>query len=290
MCTVFAFMNLKGGVGKTVLAANLAREIAAQRAKRILLVDLDPQCSLSYLFDEADKIAKLEKRTTALETIWPTGERANLLENPRILYEDKAGLFNKGPKGKIEFIPGSMEIYKVITNAGVNVRQQCIQNFRDFVRDAATRYDYIVVDTNPSTNIGSLCALAAADFVVAPMKMDIFSVQGIIMLEEIFGDEFECVKLAAKRVIGVWNMMDAKLRGTNTTSAIEKSLHSANKSLFAASIGTRIYETGYLKYRDHKGFIHEFSRIQRRDFFNRTRGELTNVCKELLQRVEQPRA
>lgn len=290
MCTVFAFMNLKGGVGKTVLAANLAREIAAQRAKRILLIDLDPQCSLSYLFDEANKIAKLEKRSTALEAIWPTGERADLLKTPRVLHEDKPGLFSSGPKGRVELIPGSMEIYKVITNAGVNVRLQCIQNFRDFVRDAATKYDYIVVDTNPSTNIGTLCALAAADFVVAPMKMDIFSVQGIMMLEEIFGDEFECVKIEAKRVIGVWNMMDPKLRNSNTTSAIEKSLHSANKSLFAASIGTRIYETGYLKYMNHKGFIHNFGRVQRRDFFNRTRGELTEVCKELLQRAEQPRA
>jgi cellulose biosynthesis protein BcsQ len=162
--------------------------------------------------------------------------------------------------------------------------------FRDFVRDAATHYDYIIVDTNPSTNIGSLCALAAADFVVAPMKMDIFSVQGIIMLQEIFGEEFECVKREAKRVIGVWNMMDPKLRSNNTTSAIEKSLHAANKELFSGAIGTRIYETGYLKYKDHKGFIHDFGRIQRRDFFNRTRGELTSVCKELLQRVEQARA
>jgi chromosome partitioning protein len=244
MCVVFAFMNLKGGVGKTVLAANLAREIAVQRAKRILLVDLDPQCSMSHLFDEADKVASVEKSATALEAIWPTGAPADLLKKPKVLHEDKPGLFNRTPVvGKVELIPGSMEIYKVITNAGVNVRQQCIQNFKDFVRAAATQYDYIVVDTNPSTNIGSLCALAAADFVVAPMKMDIFSVRGIIMLQEIFGEEFECVNREAKRVIGIWNMMDAKLRHSNKTSAIEKSLHSANKGLFSSAIGPRIYET-----------------------------------------------
>ena len=215
MCTVFAFMNLKGGVGKTVLAANLAREIATQRAKRILLIDLDPQCSLSYLFDEADKIASLEKAVTALEAIWPAGTPGDLLKKRKVLHDEKPGLFKRSAMGKVELIPGSMEIYKIITNAGVNVRQQCIQNFKDFVREAATHYDYIVVDTNPSTNIGSLCALAAADFVVAPMKMDIFSVRGIIMLQEIFGDEFECVKREAKRVIGIWNMMDPKLRHSN---------------------------------------------------------------------------
>ena len=39
----FAFMNLKGGVGKTVLTANIAREIVHRHNKKILLVDLDPQ-------------------------------------------------------------------------------------------------------------------------------------------------------------------------------------------------------------------------------------------------------
>jgi hypothetical protein len=84
--------------------------------------------------------------------------------------------------------------------------------------------------------------------------------------------------------------MDPKLRNSGATSAIEKSLHSANKDLFSTAIGTRIYETGYLKYKDHKGFIHDLGRIQRRDFFNRTRGELASVCKELLQIVEERRA
>ena len=63
----FAFMNLKGGVGKTVLTANIAREIVHQHNKKILLVDLDPQCSLSYLFAEPAEIDGMDKAKTAHE-------------------------------------------------------------------------------------------------------------------------------------------------------------------------------------------------------------------------------
>jgi len=60
-----ALSNLKGGVGKTVLTANIAREIARQHNNKILPVDLDPQCSLSYLFAEPIDIDKMAKEKTA---------------------------------------------------------------------------------------------------------------------------------------------------------------------------------------------------------------------------------
>jgi cellulose biosynthesis protein BcsQ len=290
MATVFAFMNLKGGVGKTVLTANIAREIVAQKPKDILLVDLDPQCSLSYLFDEWKDIARLEGKKTALEAIFPeNGGPADLLKHTKNIYTDTS-LFRRGKKGKIDLIRGSMEIYKVIATSGANERQHCIQSFRAFIEEASKQYDYIVVDTNPSTNIATLCALAACDVVVAPMKMDIFSVRGIVMLQEIFGDEYECLKKESKKIIGVWNMMDKKLRQTNVVSSIERSLHDANKDVFGMTVGPRIYETSYLHYREEKGFIHDFSRIRRRDFFNRAKKELSGVCTELLQRVEHAHA
>ena len=118
------------------------------------------------------------------------------------------------------------------------------------------------------------------------MKMDIFSVRGIVMLQEIFGDEYECLSKQSTKIVGVWNMMDKKLRQTNAISAIERSLFEANKDIFSMTVGPRIYETSYLHYREEKGFIHDFSRVKRRDFFNRARKELSSVCAEVLQRVE----
>ena len=50
MATVYAFMNSKGGVGKTTLAANIGNEIAEIAKTDVLLVDTDPQCNLTQIF------------------------------------------------------------------------------------------------------------------------------------------------------------------------------------------------------------------------------------------------
>jgi hypothetical protein len=110
------------------------------------------------------------------------------------------------------------------------------------------------------------------------------------MLQEIFGEEYDCVSDESKKIIGIWNMMDKKLRHTNVTSSTERSLFNRNSKLFDSVIGPRMYETSYLKYREQKGFLHDFGRIARRDFFDRARGELREVCAELLQRVERASA
>jgi cellulose biosynthesis protein BcsQ len=106
----FAFMNLKGGVGKTVLTANLAREIVRQHNKKILLVDLDPQCSLSYLFAEPAEIGKLAKGNATHETLYPEGAGSEaLLNQAKNIYTDSS--FLGRPRGpKIDLIFGSMEI------------------------------------------------------------------------------------------------------------------------------------------------------------------------------------
>src|SRR5436190_1668559 len=104
----YAFMNLKGGVGKTVLAANIAREIVRQRpTMKILLVDLDPQCSLTYLFDEPGIIDALAKEKTALQALYPKDDDPEaLLKHKKNVYEEHPLLGT--PRGaKIDLIYGS---------------------------------------------------------------------------------------------------------------------------------------------------------------------------------------
>jgi chromosome partitioning protein len=49
MTKIVSVINYKGGVGKTALTANLAAELA-WRGKRVLMLDLDPQTSLTFSF------------------------------------------------------------------------------------------------------------------------------------------------------------------------------------------------------------------------------------------------
>src|SRR5689334_13481724 len=157
----FAFMNLKGGVGKTVLTANIARELVRQHNKRILLVDLDPQCSLSYLFAEPAEIDGMGKTKTAHEALYPEGGGPKeLLTHAKNYYKDSP-LLGRPRGAKIDLIFGSMEIYRIIAHSGANEREYCIQNFKLFMEEAGKNYDFVFVDTNPSTNIATMCALDA---------------------------------------------------------------------------------------------------------------------------------
>jgi chromosome partitioning protein len=282
----FAFMNLKGGVGKTVLTANIAREIVRQHNKKILLVDLDPQCSLSYLFAEPAEIDKMSKEKTAHETLYPEGggpER--LLDETKNLYEDSRFL---GPPrtAKIDLVFGSMEIYRIIAHSGANEREYCIQNFKAFMEAALKRYDFVFVDTNPSTNIATMCALDACDYIIAPMTMDVFSVRGILMLKDIFSDRFIWLRNNPNRIIGIWNMVASRLRHTDQLSTAERALQGSNPDIFRTTLAHRIYDTGYLHYEGKKrGFLHDLKGIARIDLFNNARSDLSKVCGELFQRV-----
>jgi chromosome partitioning protein len=56
MGTVYAFMNSKGGVGKTTLAANIGNEIAEITQTNVLLIDTDPQCNLTQIFFSSERL------------------------------------------------------------------------------------------------------------------------------------------------------------------------------------------------------------------------------------------
>ena len=55
---ILAMVNSKGGVGKSTLAANLGSLLALKKNKRVLLVDLDPQANLTYLFISPEILGK----------------------------------------------------------------------------------------------------------------------------------------------------------------------------------------------------------------------------------------
>jgi cellulose biosynthesis protein BcsQ len=68
MGTVYAFMNSKGGVGKTTLAANIGNEIAEVAQANVLLVDTDPQCNLTQIFYRPQDLDNVQSNLTIFAT------------------------------------------------------------------------------------------------------------------------------------------------------------------------------------------------------------------------------
>jgi chromosome partitioning protein len=286
MALVFAFMNLKGGVGKTVLAGNLAREFVVHVKTKILLVDLDPQCSLSHMLLEDDVFSELAPEVTSYEALWAQRkDPAQLIdEDVHVVHVDRSVLLgNTG--AQIDLLPGSMQIYDIIANAGAADQGYCKQNFAEFIREAKKRYDYIFVDTNPSINVANLSALGASDFIVAPITMDVFAARGILMLRRIFQRDFTYLNDPMK-IIGIWNQVDPNLRRTHRQSPAERRLFEKSPEAFELALTNRIYDSGYLDYRgSRRGFFHDISVIHRSDYFNRAKRDFRKVCEEVFRRT-----
>ena len=69
MATVYAFMNSKGGVGKTTLAANIGNEIAEIANRRTCCsVDTDRQCNLTQIFYASDKLGNIHPNQSIFAT------------------------------------------------------------------------------------------------------------------------------------------------------------------------------------------------------------------------------
>lgn len=172
---VVAFLTMKGGVGKTTLAANITRALADSKKRRILLIDADSQCNLSQVFLNGDEI---ERSSRSLFQAFETKGRSLFAGDVKTTIYPKSGV-NSALGSTIDFITGSFDTFELNATANAARRDGAAMRFKDFIDQAKSEYDLIAIDTNPSATFVTLQALANANFLVAPITFDAFSLQGI---------------------------------------------------------------------------------------------------------------
>ena len=171
MCKVISVSNQKGGVGKTVTCVNLGIGLA-RAGKKVLMIDADPQGSLSISlgFDEPDKLEGT--LATVLMKIINDEEFA---QNANIFHH------NEG----IDILPGNIELSGLeISLNGVISRETILRQYVDSVRDS---YDYIIIDCMPSLGLLTINALACADTVLIPVQASYLPVKGLQQLIKTIG-------------------------------------------------------------------------------------------------------
>jgi chromosome partitioning protein len=173
---IVALMNMKGGVGKSTLAANLGWYAAHGRDYRVLMVDLDPQFNLSqYVLGTAGyEQLLLEKRLT-VEALFRDPSAGGRPQSVRRIIR-KVVDYRDG--SCVHLIPASLELAWTIKTAVE--RAHVLKNYLDEIRGD---YDLIVIDCAPTESVLSTAAYHAADYVFVPVKPEFLSTIGLPLLQ-----------------------------------------------------------------------------------------------------------
>jgi chromosome partitioning protein len=160
-----ALANQKGGVGKTTTAVNLAACLA-ERGKKTLLLDLDPQ-------GNATSALGLEKL--------PGGSVYQALIGSALLADSirPSGLAN------LDIIASEVDL--AVAEVDVARKENYLQRLQFALMPihSSDRYEFIIVDCPPSLGILTMNALAAVDSVLVPMQAEYFALEGLAVITRV---------------------------------------------------------------------------------------------------------
>ncbi|MGN6522230.1 MAG: ParA family protein [Actinomycetes bacterium] len=161
---VIAMCNQKGGVGKTTTTISLGAALA-EYGRRVLLVDLDPQGSLTvglginpYELDRSVYNLLMDRHCRLDEVVLPS-------EVPGV-----------------DVLPSNLDLSAAeVQLVGEVAREQTLSRA---LRPALADYDVVLIDCQPSLGLLTVNALAASHGVMIPMECEFFALRGVAMLVE----------------------------------------------------------------------------------------------------------
>jgi chromosome partitioning protein len=191
---VVSVINYKGGVGKTTTTANIAAQLA-WTGKNVLLIDLDPQASLTFSFIRPeDWETNLADERTIKRWFDTVGEGDEINMND-LMFERMRVNEVLRDKGRLTLIPSHLGLINVdlelATQLGganmtqvkrnyVRVHRRLAKGLAEIDQDA---FDVVLIDCPPNFNIVTKTAIVASSQVLVPAKPDYLSTLGITYLQ-----------------------------------------------------------------------------------------------------------
>lgn len=181
-CVVVAVVNMKGGVGKSTLTANIGWYCAYRANLRVLMADLDPQFNLSqYLLGNNRYEEHLKQSRPTIVNILGQHTPGSGVGD---VGEDAITVVREWSDGSlIHVIPSSLELAWTLKNP--HGKKQLI---RDYLQDVKDKYDLILIDCPPTESILTTAAYMASDYLLVPVRPEYFGTIGLPLLVRSLSD------------------------------------------------------------------------------------------------------
>lgn len=214
---IIAIANQKGGVGKTTTVVNIAAGLA-EKGKKVLCIDLDPQGNLSdylgYDFSEGSTIVDVLKNNASLSDCIVTAKNE-----------------------RIDYIPADITLATADMFLAQTMCREQILRKAISADPKIKEYDFILIDCLPSLGILVTNALAAADGVIVPVQVQKFALNGIVQFEDVFNLVKENIN-PELRLLGI---LETMTDNTQMAQAVDTALKQRYGELvFNTSISRRI--------------------------------------------------
>ena len=181
MAISVALVNMKGGVGKSTLSANLGWYCGHRKNKKVLLIDLDPQFNLSQYVLGPSKYGQhiTDGKSTILD-IFEQFTPSAVSGAPRAKLDPSSVIVNVTKPyggGLLDLIPSRLELAWTLKNP--HAKEHLLNDFLDEVRD---QYDLVLIDCPPTESMLTTAAYLASDLVLVPVRAEFLSTIGLPLL------------------------------------------------------------------------------------------------------------
>ncbi|GAA2183201.1 ParA family protein [Brooklawnia cerclae] len=185
MTHVISLLNMKGGVGKTTTTVILGEFLAGELGRKVLLIDMDPQISLSITMLGERQWVLLNDGGHTLAQLFT--DALNEGDEPRFDLDTalQRNVSNVKDVANVDLLPSSLDIIpqlphlEAISAAARSADPPVWDMFREGIGPILDAYDYVLVDCPPNLGVMTASALRISEGYVIPTIPDVLSTYGI---------------------------------------------------------------------------------------------------------------